>query len=372
MRGGSHHDQGGYRSPQTERIEEENVSPQAAPHATLSCLPGPGQPKVWAMLRLPGQGMPYQCFKLLKERRADELLNDWPECMLDSLTAALRKKFPDPEALKGDECQAIAEVLMMMFDIDIADIECRHAQTRDHSKIRARAWVPSLETLAAKFALRGSNHRRYNPEDERGSWKKKPPKKKAKGGGAWRAFIHLHAEGVRNATELSVKHRHLSREERSRLELAGSIATAAHREGLPSFGARAKASPESSRPAPLPGTLLGEAVVAADQQPMSMFEAEERSLNFYAGPTFEEHYARWKQEQHQQLADSKRESEREAQLAKFAKEVQDLPLAKQASDIGPGFLSSEQFDRFPCALRKLQAFRWLPNISQMVQAGRAL
>ena len=109
-----------------------------------------------------------------------ELLDNgqWPKCMLDSLATAMLDKFPTAAALNSDECQAIAEVLSMMFDIDISDIECRHAQTRDHSKVRARGWVPSLETLAAKFSLRGSNHARYNPEPGRRSWKTRTPKKK--------------------------------------------------------------------------------------------------------------------------------------------------------------------------------------------------
>ena len=168
------------------------------------CAMSCGASALHALLRLPAQGMPYQFFKLLKERRVGELLDErqWPKCMLDSLARAMLVKFPTAAALKSDECQAIAEVLSMMFDSDISDIECRHAQTRDHSKVRARGWVPSLETLAAKFALRGSNHARYNPEPGSRSWKTRTPKKKKGGGGAWRAFVQQHAEGVRSAAEL--------------------------------------------------------------------------------------------------------------------------------------------------------------------------
>ncbi|CAE7191096.1 unnamed protein product [Symbiodinium sp. KB8] len=337
------------------------------------CAMSCGASALHALLRLPAQGMPYQFFKLLKERRVGELLDErqWPKCMLDSLARAMLVKFPTAAALKSDECQAIAEVLSMMFDSDISDIECRHAQTRDHSKVRARGWVPSLETLAAKFALRGSNHARYNPEPGSRSWKTRTPKKKKGGGGAWRAFVQQHAEGVRSAAELAVKYRHLSRAERSRLELAGKIATAAHRQGHSSFGVRQRAPRKASGVALVPGLLHAEAMVAEDEQPMSMLEAERRDLNLYDGPTFAERYATWKQEQQQVMAASNQDPERDGELAKFALDLQPLPpLASHAAQHErhqPGLVSSEHFARFPCVLGKLNAFEWMPNLSRMVQ-----
>ena len=341
----------------------------------FQCLAS-GVAALHALLRQVHSGMPFQFFRLLLQGRVDDI-HKWPACLRDSLCAALLEKFPTPDALRSPECQAICEGLMLCYDCDIADIECRHAQTRDHTKTRASAWVPSLETLAAKFALRSANYERYNPEPEPTKFRAPKEKKKTCGGGAWRAFVHQQCQGfrfTRDAIEqLAEEYKCLSAAERELLSSAGSLATLAHRAGMPSFGARqprGPSAPVGQAAHALPGAVLDGAVVAEDNAIVSVLANEVRELTQFAGGTFQERYLAWKADlrRKEPAVEASERVRQEALVAKLAEDTESLPVVQQASREGPSLVGTTQFERFPFS-SATSAVRWLPDISTFVQAG---
>lgn len=114
-----------------------------------------------------------------------------------------------------------------------------------------KGWLPSLQTLSARFishtvsgltslfnTLGIKQNRKKNqniPSDE----SKPPLKKKRRGGGAWRAFVHFHCRGNRfsgeTISQLAERYHNLSQEEFDFFAEVGEKAVQAHREGFLPF-----------------------------------------------------------------------------------------------------------------------------------------
>ena len=153
------------------------------------------------------------------------------------------------EKLQSSECKAILESLASMVAMDISPIEASHATNRETTMMRARGWLCSLAVLSSKFITRvmtklglaapKRTEESKPTESEDASSSIKPGRSGGGGGGAWRAFVHQHAKGVKFGaslmSELSEQYRSLTNAERQKYEEAGNAATMAHKAGYSSF-----------------------------------------------------------------------------------------------------------------------------------------
>ncbi len=154
------------------------------------------------------------------------------------------------EKLQSEEALAVVECIASLCSVDIAGIEARHATNREISHMYGKGWLPSLQTLSARFIShtvsgltslfktlgikQTQKKKRDIPSD-----KSKPPPKKKRGGGAWRAFVHFHCQGNRfsgeRISELAEQYHNLSQEEFDFFADVGEKAVEAHREGFLPF-----------------------------------------------------------------------------------------------------------------------------------------
>ena len=270
---------------------------------------------------------------------------------------------------------------MLCYDLDIADVECRHAQTRDYCMNRGRGWVPSLQAIAARFACRFSNFWRYNsdqdPGDKDGKGKQK---KRVKGGGAWRADVHWMCKGaqftMQSIQDIARKYRLLSPQERERFTLAGQAATAAHRSGHPAFGQARPALQAGTRAAaPLPGTSLpGNVLVAADTEAPSALALLRNDMTPWGGPAFEAAYRQMKSAMRDRdLVEKETEHRIEQRLLERRARISNATLVSQAGRSGPlgHLITTAQFESESVADPAVAAFQWKPDIRFAVQAHGA-
>ena len=184
-----------------------------------------------------------------------------------------------------------------ILSTDIAAIEARHASNREMSLMRARGWLPSLQTLTSKFICRTVRAMkelllivRPSPERKADSGSARKGKKRDKrGGGAWHAFMHESFSGGRKIgrrfdktlmSEMSDAYHALSPAEMARYEEAGIAARRAHLSGYCAFGKKPPAMPSASAPklylhagdVPAPGdeTASGAIVAASDAQGLEL------------------------------------------------------------------------------------------------------
>ena len=257
------------------------------------------------LLRVSRQGFPYRLFLLLeKEDRAqiDQTLRavfDSPLCLCDPLTEALKKRCSTLEQLASADTSAILESLAAIYEIDIASIEAAHSTTREFWKLRSRGWTPSLEAVSAKFSLRFSSLAKKDLGNKTCTKKGHQRTKKAKiarGGGAWRAFVHDKAAGrqlnAELSRELATQYHALPEKEKELYIMAGHAATVAHQRGLKPFPRDRKHTAPTPTPTvrdiPQPGTTTSTgALVALDEHPrMEILQ--------YGGPTFADRYLTFK------------------------------------------------------------------------------
>ena len=205
---------------------------------------------IQSLLWLSREGMPYQLFKVLApnlDSECKEKIASWPVCMRDWLCQVILEKFPQPDDITSAECLAILESLATMIDCDIAEIESRHAQTRDFCLGRARGWPENLESVACRFLCR-----RHGETQPSATKRMKPTQRKRRGGGgAWRTFVHVRCKGKKfgraGVKQLAAEYRLLSAEEKDKYKKIGAAATVTHRAGHKAFGVASVQLP------PLPG-----------------------------------------------------------------------------------------------------------------------
>ena len=150
-----------------------------------------------------------------------------------------------------------------------------------------QTWAPSLQTIAAEFTLRqnavyeaDSCPSIYQRSDDmgQGTSAKKPkrtPGKQANakggGGGAYRAYLHLHHAGKRfraaSIQELTASYNNLSDEDKAQYIELGRLGNLAWRHGYAAFGERVRSASQASLADTVPGPGVqqpGGAIVQAD------------------------------------------------------------------------------------------------------------
>ena len=104
------------------------------------------------------QQCPYLLFGLLAGpsqtfQIARSLLRLKP-CQLDSLSEWFVATFPKAKDLRSDICRAMVHTIAACVSVDVAEIECRHAQVRKLLTAKSTTWDSLLETLSADFLVR--------------------------------------------------------------------------------------------------------------------------------------------------------------------------------------------------------------------------
>ena len=198
-----------------------------------------------SLLRLPRRQLPYALFELISPGInpcdvARKLLNI-PECMHDDLFKMILEQYPSEEDLVSDECLIVVEALAQQFAVDIAAIEAGHSTNRDFSLLRSKGWVPSLETVSARFNIQHFGHfgnQNQKPSSKKSSCVRKVKQRKG-GGGSFRAYISHRARGQKgkaNFRELAKEFKELPHEQKQRFHEIGTLGTLAHKKGYTAFG----------------------------------------------------------------------------------------------------------------------------------------
>ena len=333
-----------------------------------------------ALVRMSHRGMPYQLFQLLSSsirHMADRmevasLLHGWPVCMCEPLSKKLLEDYNSQDLLVTDEFLAILESLASAMGLDIAGLECKHAKNREHTLLRNRGWVPSLETVSSKFMCRFSNAglcSRGQETGQAGERQSKQKKGKKKGGGAWRAFLSHKFSGKSSLrkvdmAEMSREYHNLSDAELLHYKLAGEAGTLAARAGFAAFGKRQREKQSAMPVAPGCPTDSG-ALVALG--------SENRLVDF-AGISFAEQYHTFKQD----LQSARGSQHHDVTLSQ--QEVADLSIYSWPSPPQVPIRSLQQdapsmspfFEKRGTQAPGLKASRWHPPLATAVQAGLGL
>ena len=208
------------------------------------------------LMRIPRQSYPYKLFLALDPSAADPAAyTEAPACELDELAHAFKQHFPQ----WTDAAKACLQTLGAAIECDVAGIESRHASSRRLSLLKGlHTWVPSVQSLAADFAVRQMVLKEKVLPDPAAKSVPPPQKKRvgkqpnAKGGGAgaYRAYMHVHHKGEKMSAESIRRHtaafRALPADEMQKYYEMGQLGLAAWRAGFSSFGDRvqkARASP---------------------------------------------------------------------------------------------------------------------------------
>ncbi|CAE7791864.1 unnamed protein product [Symbiodinium sp. CCMP2592] len=183
------------------------------------------------------EGFPYCLFKLLIDpTAADEILNQRPACMRDSLSDNFLQKYSkpsDPEAL------CALHALAILLELDISGVESGHSSVREYTMSRGRGHTPDLAQVSAKRLCAWFGRKYVHPSDRKQNAqqkrKQRKEKKHARPGGAWRAFCSDRAKGQKFnrvlLRALSAEYRGLSQDEYEMYRERGVAATAAARLG---------------------------------------------------------------------------------------------------------------------------------------------
>ena len=194
---------------------------------------------VHALLRVPHAGHPYSLFQILLGERPPSLA-----CLRDELAHAFFERFQAEPDSFSDDALGVREVLADLLEIDIAQVEAKHAAVRRLAmKKSMQTWTLDFQHLAAEWSCRqvaaarpataepepAAHQRRADEgprERTRGFHKDgKRKQNKGSGGGAYRAFIHDRYRGrfltPQLLREASVLYKQLSDEEKAAYEDLG-------------------------------------------------------------------------------------------------------------------------------------------------------
>ena len=195
------------------------------------------------LLRLPRTMLPYSLFALLSPgsdtNQVAQMLLDIPTCMQDDLFKMLLERYPSEEDLLSKEALIVVEALAQQFAVDIAAIEARHSTNRDFSLLRSKGWVPSLESVSARFNIQHFGHFGKGGKSKTMTRKAQHVRKRRGGGGSLRAFISQRSRGQTgkvNFRVLAKEFRELPEDEKQHFKEVGSLGTLAHRKGFAAFG----------------------------------------------------------------------------------------------------------------------------------------
>ena len=163
-------------------------------------------------------------------------------CCLCPLSQLLREHFNEDTVLEPDFRQLMC-TLASMFQLDIFDVECRHAATRRLTTIRStQAPTAQLVTVSADFVCRNNSIDRQEsliqkPDFQEKLNKQEPPepessntaKKKSNRANAWNAFLSEHcrkrfSDPDRPMKSLAEQFRELSDEEKQEYQKIADIA----------------------------------------------------------------------------------------------------------------------------------------------------
>ena len=330
------------------------------------------------LLRMPREHMPFSLFLMLDGQH--DQVQRTPDCMCDPLAKAIKEQYPTEADLQSTECMMIIEALATIYDLDISDIEAKHATTREYWKLRSRGWTPSLEAVSARFCLRFSDWFSGSHHDKRPTGPNARPRKAKiiRGGGAWRVFVHNKAAGKKFdpafLRQLARDFRALSPEDRAWYDEAGAAAALAHRhhqKPFPRAMPPARLRKSSAESVPAPGTVADSGALIAIQANQSM------SMNPYAGPSFTDKYLALKDKQRREpeidpLALTKQEL---VVLDAWKQNVSGLPLASETKEelaLPENFPTSSRacsgFTRRRSASDRLVCMQWQPPTAGNVQA----
>ncbi|CAE7781386.1 unnamed protein product [Symbiodinium sp. CCMP2456] len=187
-------------------------------------------------------GFPYCLFKLLVDpTQADEILNQRPACMRDSLAATFLQKHG--ENLASSEALACLHSLAILIDLDISGLESAHSSLREYTMSRGRGHTPDFAQVSAKRLCAWTGRRYGHGKQQAASGGKSSyqkskqckQKKHSRPGGAWRAFCSEKARGQkftrRLIRQLAAEYRDLAQDEYEVYCERGAAATAAARAG---------------------------------------------------------------------------------------------------------------------------------------------
>ena len=197
----------------------------------------------------PHSGFPYKLFLLLRGSvSADDVLAS-RRCLRDSFTDGFLTDYPTAELIGSGDALATLRAVAAVADTDIAARECGHAHVRRLKEARSvQTHVASIDDISADFVAQQSRRDRRSwygrPRDAvtRGarptSGEEAPAatqqRRPRKGGGAWRAFLHVKAQGGRGLPDvraLAQEYRALSPAAMARYVVLGQMGTRALQSG---------------------------------------------------------------------------------------------------------------------------------------------
>ena len=241
-------------------------------HSRLGCA-------LHQLLRMPHDGHPYLLFKiLLGDPESVESAVSTPACMHDELAHAFFARYPADSMAFGDNTRARAtlQVLADICQIDIAQLESRHAAVRRLTlKKSLHTWVADFQQLASDWTCRTVAAARATADNtgEKQEQKSKDvndvkKKKRKGGGGAYRAFLHFRYKGQRATPQLwaqaAREYWNLSSDERAYYQELGRRASIAWRAGFRAFATNEPAAHGTQQGQP--GTFSAQgAIIAADR-----------------------------------------------------------------------------------------------------------
>ena len=250
---------------------------------------------------IPHKCAPYSIFRLLDNPSSVGSLLSLKPCQLDSYTRSHLQSFPTADALLSVPSLVQLRAVASLVEVDIAARECGHAHCRRVKELRSvQTHSIALEDLSAEFvshAFRkagGSSHGlavSANPASGGRDGARPRPRggtSRKKGGGAWRAFVHMRAQGaggLLDVRQLATEYRALSAEDMSRYVALGKAATAALRAGAQRAFATSdaqlqRAASKRSSTASGLGALGSDATVsAAESMACSAAESVDHQMN---------------------------------------------------------------------------------------------
>jgi len=205
------------------------------------------------------KGCPVMLFSCLLDGDAATLFYQQRKCLHDSLTAAFVHSFPTAEAALSPTGQDILLSLALIIDMDISQIEAKHAAVRRIVKARSlQTCGMQLEDLSCDFLLRQNaadfvrvcGRNVFEGEGQQKRKRKKKMRKVRKDGkirkrpvpGPFKTYLHLTKQGIQwkdgAMTKFAEEYRSLPPEEKAHFEHVAAAAALSVEHGHAPFGAK--------------------------------------------------------------------------------------------------------------------------------------
>ena len=331
------------------------------------------------LLRVPHSGHPYSLFKILLGESPTG-----PECLRDELADAFYRRWP-PETSDfsaDSEPVAILQVLADIVEVDIAQIEAKHAAVRRLAlKKSLQTWTADFQQLAAEWTCRQVGALRMPvPEDgntaaasaveprQRPGGSGRKGRGHGGGGGPFRAFMHERYQGRRPSAALNKEaadaYRALSPEEMEHFKDLGARGTAAWRAGFPAFGERR--TPTVQAEADQPGLLSPSGAIILADRPDRLSRPDLGPIVF-AQNNFKEDLARITSLTRSASAKKSRAHRDQLQALAFAE--RSAVQACAAAAVFPGAAASDTFSAgHQGGHASVTHLKWFPPCVEMTKA----